>query len=84
MTTKAYRGWGIASGLWAPPVFFDPITAGVPEFDKLVVTKGYQDPPIEEPPAMLRGPVPQASDPEGHGDSYNHGNQGHKELITQI
>ena len=40
----------MVSGRWTPSVFFDPITAGVPEFDKLVVTKGYQDPPIEEWP----------------------------------
>ena len=37
----------MVSGLWAPPVFFDSITARVPEFDKLVEEEGYEDPPIE-------------------------------------
>ena len=27
-STKVYRGWDIVFGLWAPPVFFGPITKG--------------------------------------------------------
>ena len=48
-SAKIYQG-DIVSGLWAPPVFFDPITARMPEFDKPGATKGYRDPPIEEWP----------------------------------
>ena len=45
----------MVSGLWRPPVFFDPTTDSVPEFDKLVATKGYKDRPIEEWPGSPVG-----------------------------
>ena len=53
-SAKIYQG-EIVSGLWAPPVFFDPITAKVSEFDRLVAEKGYQYPPLEEWPGSLMG-----------------------------
>ena len=45
----------MVSGLWRPPVFFDPATDRVPEFDKLVAEKGYKDPPIEDWPGKPVG-----------------------------